>query len=290
MEISNKERVIFDDIQKKLFYMIPEKWDAIYLYASIVEESHRKPVGEMYFYYLPKGILKRKPVNVYQIPGMFNIDEESYNELVQRLFFNIKQLRAIHKENNPKIWSNITISIENFQFKIEYAYEDLGKKSEFTPYERHIIWRYKHLNDDFDFQTKEEKNIISKYLNSDLIKTEKNNDIYTEGMYRQQVHNIIDYERMMTIEAAIASQKEEAMKEEKKSKSKKKSNNMDDENQTSKKIESENQILFNRVEKMRKSMKPAKEEIKKEIAKNEISDDIDDDMILSSDFMTKKDK
>lgn len=290
MEISNKERVIFDDIQKKLFYMIPEKWDAIYLYASIVEESHRKPVGEMYFYYLPKGILKRKPVNVYQIPGMFNIDEESYNELVQRLFFNIKQLRAIHKENNPKIWSNITISIENFQFKIEYAYEDLGKKSEFTPYERHIIWRYKHLNDDFDFQTKEEKNIISKYLNSDLIKTEKNNDIYTEGMYRQQVHNIIDYERMMTIEAAIASQKEEAMKEEKKSKAKKKSNNIDDENQTSKKIESENQILFNRVEEMRKSMKPAKEELKKEIAKNEISDDIDDDMILSSDFMTKKDK
>ena len=290
MEISNRERVIFDDIQKKLFYMIPEKWDAIYLYASIVEDPLRKPVGEMYFYYLPKGILKRKPVNVYQIPGMFNIDEESYNELIQRLFFNIKQLRAIHKECNPKIWSNITISIENFQFKIEYAYEDLGKKSEFTPYERHIIWRYKHLNDDFDFQTKEEKNIISKYLNSDLIKTEKNNDIYTEGMYRQQVHNIIDYERMLTIEAAIASQKEEAMKEEKKSKSKKKSNNMDDENQTSKKIESENQILFNRVEEMRKSMKPAKEELKKEIAKNEISDDIDDDMILSSDFMTKKDK
>ena len=161
MEISNRERVIFDDIQKKLFYMIPEKWDAIYLYASFVEDPLRKPVGEMYFYYLPKGILKRKPVNVYQIPGMFNIDEESYNELIQRLFFNIKQLRAIHKECNPKIWSNITISIENFQFKIEYAYEDLGKKSEFTPYERHIIWRYKHLNDDFDFQTKEEKNIIN---------------------------------------------------------------------------------------------------------------------------------
>ena len=290
MEISNRERVIFDDIQKKLFYMIPEKWDAIYLYASIVEEPHRKPVGEMYFYYLPKGILKRKPVNVYQIPGMFNIDEESYNELIQRLFFNIKQLRAIHKETNPKIWSNITISIENFQFKIEYAYEDLGKKSEFTPYERHIIWRYKHLNDDFDFQTKEEKNIINKYLNSDLIKTEKYNDIYTEGMYRQQVHNIIDYERMMTIEAAIASQKEEAMKEEKKSKSKKKSNNIDDENQTSKKLENENQILFNRVEEMRKSIKPAKEEQKKEPVKNEVYDDIDDDMILSSDFMTKKDK
>lgn len=283
MEISNKERVIFDDIQKKLFYMIPEKWDAIYLYASIVEEPLKKPVGEMYFYYLPKGILKRKPVNVYQIPGMFNIDEESYNELIQRLFLNIKQLRMIHKENNPRVWTNITISIENYQFKIEYAYEDLGRNSEFTPYERHIIWRYKHLNDDFDFQTKEEKNIINQYLNSNLIRTEKNNDIYTEGMYKQHVHNIIDYERMMTIEAAIASQKEEILEDVKKSKSEKKRNKKDEENiQNNKILENENQILFNRVDKMKKSMTKHDEQVQE--------NNIEDDMILSSDFMTKKDK
>ena len=283
MEISNKERVIFDDIQKKLFYMIPEKWDAIYLYASIVEEPLKKPVGEMYFYYLPKGILKRKPVNVYQIPGMFNIDEESYNELIQRLFLNIKQLRMIHKENNPRVWTNITISIENYQFKIEYAYEDLGRNSEFTPYERHIIWRYKHLNDDFDFQTKEEKNIINQYLNSNLIRTEKNNDIYTEGMYKQHVHNIIDYERMMTIEAAIASLKEEISENVKKSKSEKKRNKKDEENiQNNKTLENENQILFNRVDKMKKSMTKHDEQVQE--------NNIEDDMILSSDFMTKKDK
>ena len=48
-------------------------------------------------------------------------------------------------------------------------------------------------------------------MNSELIRAEKNNDIYTEGMYKQQVHNIIDYERMMTIEAAIAAQKEEVV-------------------------------------------------------------------------------
>ena len=283
MEISNKERVIFDDIQKKLFYMIPEKWDAIYLYASIVEEPLKKPVGEMYFYYLPKGILKRKPVNVYQIPGMFNIDEESYNELIQRLFLNIKQLRMIHKENNSRVWTNITISIENYQFKIEYAYEDLGRNSEFTPYERHIIWRYKHLNDDFDFQTKEEKNIINQYLNSNLIRTEKNNDIYTEGMYKQHVHNIIDYERMMTIEAAIASQKEEISEDVKKSKSEKKRNKKDEENiQNNKTLENENQILFNRVDKMKKSMTKHDEQVQE--------NNIEDDMILSSDFMTKKDK
>ena len=59
MATSNTERMVFAEIQKKLFYMIPEKWDAIYLYASIIEEPFKKPVGEMYFYYIPKGILRR---------------------------------------------------------------------------------------------------------------------------------------------------------------------------------------------------------------------------------------
>lgn len=63
MAASIEERNIFAEIQKKLFYMIPEKWDAIYLYASIIEEPFKKPVGEMYFYYLPKGIIKKKFVN-----------------------------------------------------------------------------------------------------------------------------------------------------------------------------------------------------------------------------------
>ena len=207
MATSNEERIIFTNIQKKLFYMIPEKWDAIYLYSSIIEEPFKKPVGEMYFYYLPKGILKRKPVNVYQIPSMFNIDEESYNSVIQSLFLDIKNLRRIHRDIKEVLWTNLTISIENFQFKVEYAYEDLGKNSEFSPYERHIIWRYKNLGIDPQLQTKEEKEIIDRYLNSDLILFEKqNNDVYVESIYRQHVRNIIDYEKTLTAEAAIASQ------------------------------------------------------------------------------------
>lgn len=207
MAISNKERIIFTDIQKKLFYMIPEKWDAIYLYSSIIEEPFKKPIGEMYFYYLPKGILKRKPVNVYQVPAMFNIDEESYNSVIQSLYLDIKKLREVHRELKETLWTNVTISIENFQFKIEYAYDDLGKNAEFSPYERHIIWRYKNLGIDAELQTKEEKQIIDRYLNSDLILFEKqNNDYYAESIYKQQVKNIIDYEKTLTVEAAIASQ------------------------------------------------------------------------------------
>lgn len=281
MAITNKEKTIFDEIQKKLFYMIPEKWEAIHLYASIIEEPFKKPIGEMYFYYLPKGILKRKPVNVYQIPMMFNIDEESYNQIVQELYLDIKELREVHREIKNELWSNITISIENFQFKIEYGFEELGEKSEFTPYERHIIWRYKKIDSDVNHLTSEEKSIIDRYYDSDLILFEReNNEIYVENSYKLPVHNIIDYEKTLTLEAAIASNKQieentsKIEKDNKKLEKKNKKNKLQDKEEVT---DNSNQILFSRVENMKKI------EAKKK------KNDIADDFILTSEFMKKKD-
>lgn len=59
----SEEKEIYLQIQKKLFYIIPEKWESIYLYASVIEEPQKRPTGEMYFYYFPKGIIKKKAVN-----------------------------------------------------------------------------------------------------------------------------------------------------------------------------------------------------------------------------------
>ena len=278
MATSNQEIVIFGEIQKKLFYMIPERWESIYLYASIIEEDLKKPVGEMYFYYVPKGILKRKPVNVYQIPGMFNIDEESYNELIQKLYLNIKELRELHRQIKEQLWTNLTISIKDSKFKVEYAYDDLGRNAEFSPYERHIIWRYKNLEENLELQTKEEQNIIERYLNSELIQFEReNNETYLEGIYKNHVHNIINYEKTLTVEAALAAQsssEEEIAKPKKEKKTKKKNDikRLD----TGHTDELENQILFGRVEKMKNAVQHT-------------DDDFNDDIILSSDFMTRKD-
>ena len=52
-----------------------------------------KEAGELFFYYVPKGILKKKPVNVYEIPSKFNIDETEYLKLVDALYSKIKELR-----------------------------------------------------------------------------------------------------------------------------------------------------------------------------------------------------
>ncbi len=59
----SEEKEIYAQIQRRLFYLIPEKWESIYLYASSVDMPNKRLNGEMYFYYFPKGIIKKKAVN-----------------------------------------------------------------------------------------------------------------------------------------------------------------------------------------------------------------------------------
>ena len=75
LQHSKKIREIYEDIQRKIFYMIPEKWEELYLYSSVIEQLGQFETGELFFYYIPKGIIKRKPINVYEIPSKFNLDE-----------------------------------------------------------------------------------------------------------------------------------------------------------------------------------------------------------------------
>ena len=54
-----KMKKIYSEIQTKIFYMVPEKWEKIYLYASVIENLNYIETGEMFFYYFPKGILRK---------------------------------------------------------------------------------------------------------------------------------------------------------------------------------------------------------------------------------------
>ena len=90
---TKKIKEIYENIQKMIFYMIPEKWDKLYLYSSVIDKKNGKKTGELYFYYIPKGILKKKPVNVYEIPNKFNLDENEYLKLVEVVYTEIKKLR-----------------------------------------------------------------------------------------------------------------------------------------------------------------------------------------------------
>lgn len=190
--------------------MIPEKWDKVYLYASVIEGMNQLETGEMFFYYFPKGILKKEPVNVYEVPNKFNIEEREYFKLADELYGWLKELRKAIFEENGKRWSNVTISIENFKFIVEYHYEDLNN-SPYNSYERHIIWRYRYLKTSLNTYNKKERNIILDYLNRIQIEEV---DTYTEGIYQNQMHHTIAYDkkeenREEIIPAEIKSREEE---------------------------------------------------------------------------------
>ena len=197
----SEERILYSEIQKRLLYLIPEKWQSIHLYASIIDSKDKKSVGEMYFYYYPKGIIKKKPINCYEIPAIFNIDEDEFSNLINKLYQIIKKLRYSYYKHNKKVWYEINITIENFQFKIEYGFDNLAKSKK-TSYERHLIWRYENLGLDLKNFDRREVAIIEDYLLNDKPK-QKKKKIHTEGLYKIPNKNIIDYEKVVTVDEAI---------------------------------------------------------------------------------------
>ena len=192
--IENSEiRKVYSELQKQLFYLIPEKWDRIYLYASVEEKMKGFETGELFFYYFPKGILKKNPVNVYEIPNKFNLNEEEYIKLVEELYKEIKKIREIFKKSNHRLWSNVTIRVEGLKFEIEYNYEDLVS-SKYSNMDRHIIWKYKNLNLPIEYFTRSERKIINNYINENIYFS-PDIEIYSESIYKNPVKKILDYNR-----------------------------------------------------------------------------------------------
>ena len=120
---------IYEDIQRMLYYMIPEKWDKLYLYASVLDEPDEEgKKGELFLYYIPKGIFKKRPINVYEIPARFNLDESQYLKLVELLYDKISDLKAEFVLENPleEMWTNLTISVHDLKFHVDYDYSNLN--------------------------------------------------------------------------------------------------------------------------------------------------------------------
>ena len=110
-----------------------------------------------FFYYYPKSVIKKNPINVYEVPSKFNLEDEMYLKLSDSLYREIQRLKELMVKRGEEPWTNLTISIENCQMKLEFDYEDL-RKSDFTNIERNLIWQFKNL-----------KKVLYKFLNSYII-------------------------------------------------------------------------------------------------------------------------
>lgn len=190
--INNTKRIkeLYEKIQKKIFYIVPGKWDELYLYASIIERLGKVQIGEMYFYFMPKGLLKRKFINVYEVPNKYNIEEEEYLKLVELLYDEIKNLREEFRNSNQKIWSNLTISIKSDRIKFEFGYDTLlGGQEEY--FNHHIYWRKKYLH--IEPRGKKEEKALAQYIEN-YEKTKIRSEEYITGIYLKKKVNVVKYD------------------------------------------------------------------------------------------------
>ena len=183
---------LYSEIRKCLFYMIPEKWESIYLYASVIQRDNGEETGEMFFYYFPKSIIKKNPINVYQIPHKFNLNEDEYVRLTNELYELIKKLRHQCQKYDKVNWSNITISIKNVEFLAEYNCDDL-MSSNYSNEDRMAIWQYKYLSYPIEKFSKIQREKIQDYINEEEHGLHQNK-LYTETFYQPHEHNNVQYD------------------------------------------------------------------------------------------------
>ncbi len=157
---------LYFEIRKSIFNMIPEKCDEVYLYATVIVDDENEESGEMFFFYYPKGIIRKRPVNVYEIPSRFNIEEKEYMKMAEKLYELLKQLRKQCKIYYGIDWSNVTISIKNVEFKAEYNCDDLIN-SFYSDKDRKLIWQYKYLDYPIEKISKSDKEILDNYLSEE---------------------------------------------------------------------------------------------------------------------------
>ena len=203
---TDKAIEIASQIQELIYYIIPEKWKNIELYISMPDMGIRK--GEMFFYYLPNSIFKRQYINCYEVPYMFNISEKEYSDIMSKLYNKFMILKEELNKNNRQV-EEIYVHITKEKYVYEIATDNVRLRKEniennmlnlFTSYENHIIWRYLNLGifpDD-----RKEKEIVGRYLDTniaDLLNEEIEFDIIEEN-----IKSIVDFEKILTVEEAIA--------------------------------------------------------------------------------------
>ena len=152
---------LYQKIKKQLIGLVPENWRSIYLYASVINGRN----GEMYFYYYPKKILKANPINCYEVPNKFGIDEESYNRNLKKLYNYIKQLNSY---SFPR-WSNITIIVTNTNFTIEFKYNNI-LNSPYSDEQRRVLWSYKYLKIPIESLSLGDRILIETYKDDSEVK------------------------------------------------------------------------------------------------------------------------
>ncbi len=152
---SSKMNEIYLDVASNVNNLIPVEWEKVFLYGEVMYDSET-----VYFYFISK--TNRELVYSLDIPRKYNIERRTYNTCSDLLYDSILDLHNEYEKHNEKVWTNLTLILENTgKFNIEFNYEDIYN-SEFNDIERQHIWEYEVMG--IVPELEEHKEIIERYL------------------------------------------------------------------------------------------------------------------------------
>ncbi|MEK3792879.1 antitoxin YezG family protein [Paenibacillus sp. FSL R7-0204] len=149
---------LYSDIAERILDMLPEdKWEEINLHAEILDDS-----SNVYFYFNTQA--DKEFQYSHDIPNIYGVSDEIYDELLTELNGKFEELRGIFIHNGQEKWTNVTVVLKYpSKFKINFGYEDI-LASKISPTQRQMIFEYQYLG---IFPNGEEnKKIIENFVKS----------------------------------------------------------------------------------------------------------------------------
>lgn len=127
---------LYKKIAETLVNIIPEDWETIYLYAE-----YRKGYKRIFFYYYPK--IDSNPIYSLDIVDLFNILEDNFYELEDKLYHYFTVLWKEFKLQQQHAWTSLTYILHSSGLtKINYSYDEI---TEMSPIEKQERWESKYL-------------------------------------------------------------------------------------------------------------------------------------------------
>ncbi len=152
MEPSNE---VYQEILNTINEIIPVDWENVLLYAEILDDSR-----EVYFFFNTNK--QQEYIYSHDIPDIFEVSENIYDDLLINLQDSFKKLRDEFKINEQKTWTNLTLKIKNRnRFTIDFNYDDV-LNSHYNTYQRMAIWEYENLG--YLPEDEEDKEAVLNYI------------------------------------------------------------------------------------------------------------------------------
>ncbi|MCY8098551.1 immunity protein YezG family protein, partial [Bacillus atrophaeus] len=97
---------LYQKIAEQINDIIPSEWNRVVLYAEILDDSR-----EVYFFFNSNE--SDEFIYSHDIPEHFQVSEQIYDDLLIKLQNLFDELRNEYKENNPEVWTNLTLKLES---------------------------------------------------------------------------------------------------------------------------------------------------------------------------------